>query len=132
MCQHARNGRLRRGCGGQKRRDAEQRGTSGESHMMDFDLLDRYLLDESVKKSEVVAHLLKNRPHAEGAAPFYQGLELLGAKAPDLTLIALRLVLAGKKADDESVIRMRAIVDRARAKGVDAAAARGNYFKELS
>jgi len=99
---------------------------------MDFDLLDRYLLDESVKKSEVVAHLLKTRPQAKGAAPFYQGLELLGAKAPDLTLIALRLVLAGKKADDESVIRMRAIVDRSRAKGIDAAAARENYFKELS
>ena len=99
---------------------------------MDFELLDRYLLDESVKKSEVVAQLLKQRPDVAGAAPFYQGLELLGSKAPDLTLIALRLVLAGKKADDESVIRMRGIVERVRAKGIDAAVAREKYFTELA
>jgi len=99
---------------------------------MNFDLLDGYLLDESVKKSDVVAQLLKSRPDAPGAAPFYQGLELLGAKAPDLTLIALRLVLAGKKADDESVIRLRGIIERARAKGIDAAGARESYFRELS
>lgn len=99
---------------------------------MDFDLLDRYLLDESVKKSEVVAHLLKSRPDVPGAAPFYQGMELLGGKTPDLTLIALRLVLAGKKADDENVIRLRGVIERARAKGIDAASARENYRRELS
>lgn len=99
---------------------------------MDFDLLDRYLLDESVKKNEVVAQLLKSRPDAPGAAAFYQGMELLGPKTPDLTLIALRLILAGKKADDESVIRLRGIIERARANGIDAASARENYRRELS
>ena len=98
---------------------------------MDFELLDRYLLDESVGKDAVIAQLLRERPSAPGADAFYQGLQLLGAKAPDLTLIALRLVLAGKKADDESVVRLRSIVQRVRSKGPDEAAAREEYAAEV-
>ena len=67
-----------------------------------------------------------------GVPDIYQGMELLGGKTPDLTLIALRLVLAGKKADDENVIRLRGVIERARAKGIDAASARENYRRELS
>ncbi len=57
----------------------------------------------------------ESRPAAEGAAPFYEGLERLGARTPDLALIALRLVLAGKKADDASVTRLRDLVARVHA-----------------
>lgn len=99
---------------------------------MNFELLDRYLLDGSVRKDDVIAQLLRERPSAPGADAFYQGLELLGPKAPDLTLIALRLVLAGKKADDESVVRLRQIVARARAKGPDEGSARAEYEAEVS
>lgn len=99
---------------------------------MDFELLDRYLLDESVRKDDVIAQLLRERPPAPGADAFYQGLELLGPKAPDLTLIALRLVLAGKRADDESVVRLRQIVARVRGKGPDEAAARAEYAAEVA
>ncbi|MGC1380247.1 MAG: hypothetical protein WA814_04405 [Candidatus Baltobacteraceae bacterium] len=82
---------------------------------MRFESLDGYLLDGAPSKAEVVRHLLGERPIAEGASPFYEGMERLGARTPELTLIALRLVLAGRKADDASVVRLREIVGRARA-----------------
>jgi len=82
---------------------------------MHFDLLDGYLLDGVPSKSDLVRELLASRPQAEGAPPFYEGLERLGARTPDLALMALRLVLAGKKADDVTISRMRDVVDRARA-----------------
>lgn len=81
---------------------------------MDFELLDAYLLCGTPPKSEVVRHLLQKSPTAQGAAAFYEGLQRLGARTPDLALIALRLVLAGKKADDASVVQLRDIVARAR------------------
>jgi hypothetical protein len=91
---------------------------------MEFELIDGYLLDATPSKAEVVRRLLQSRPAAPGAAPFYEGMQRLGARTPDLTLIALRLVLAGRKADDASVVWLRGIVDRARAGD---AAARAEY-----
>ena len=87
---------------------------------MDFELLDGYLLDGTPAKAEVVRKLLEARPSAEGAAPFYEGMQRLGARTPDLALIALRLVLAGRKADDASVTWLRDVVARARAGEADA------------
>jgi len=98
---------------------------------MQFHLLDRYLLDGSPAKAQVVKEVLEHRADVPAAAAFYQGIELLGPKTPDLTLIALRLVLAGKPADDARVVRLRHIVDRARAKGVDAQSAVDAYYEEL-
>jgi len=89
---------------------------------MDFELLDGYLLDGAPSKDEVVRRLLERRQPAEGAAAFYEGLERLGARTPDLALLALRLVLAGRKADDGAVTRLRDLASRARA-GDDAARA---------
>jgi hypothetical protein len=82
---------------------------------MEFVSLDGYLLDNSPSKAEVVRELLERRPHAPGASPFYEGIERLGARTPDLALIALRLVLAGRKADDAAVGWLRDVVTRARA-----------------
>jgi hypothetical protein len=81
---------------------------------MDFELLDGYLLDGVPSKAEVVEKLLERRPPAPGAAPFYEGMQRLGARTPDLTLVALRLVLAGKRADDAAVTWLRDVVSRAR------------------
>jgi hypothetical protein len=81
---------------------------------MDFELLDHYLLDGAPAKAEVVRRLLQEPPPAAVAAPFYEGMRLLGARTPDLTLIALRLVITGQKADDASVVELRGIVERAR------------------
>ncbi|MBV8067104.1 MAG: hypothetical protein JO113_03925 [Candidatus Eremiobacteraeota bacterium] len=91
---------------------------------MDFELLDGYLLNGAPSKGEVVAELLQKRPDVEGAPPFYEGMQRLGARTPDLALIALRLVLAGKKADDATVARLRDVVARARSGD---AAAREEY-----
>jgi hypothetical protein len=98
---------------------------------MDFNLLDRYLLEGAPPKGQVVKELLKKRAETPGAAAFYQGIQMLGPKTPDLTLIALRLVLAGKPADDVHVVRLRHLTERARAKGVDAQTAVDAYYKEL-
>lgn len=95
-------------------------------------MLDRYLLEGRPGKDEVVAALLERRPAAAGAEPFYEGMKMLGARTPDLSLIALRLVLAGKKADDGEVKRLRSIVERARAGGEGADAAAASYKEELS
>lgn len=81
---------------------------------MGFESLDGYLLDGTPSKSEVVRELLRTRPRADGASPFYEGLERLGPRTPDLALIALRLVLAGRKADDAAVSWLRDVVARAR------------------
>jgi Arc/MetJ-type ribon-helix-helix transcriptional regulator len=91
---------------------------------MEFELLDGYLLDGVPSKSEVVRALLDEKPGAEGAAPFYEGLQRLGARTPDLALIALRLVLAGKRADDTTVAWLRDVVARARSGDI---AAREEY-----
>ena len=91
---------------------------------MDFELLDGYLLDGVPSKSEVVRLLLATRPHAQGAAAFYEGMERLGSRTPDLALIALRLVLAGRPADDATVVWLRDVAARARAGD---AAARAQY-----
>jgi hypothetical protein len=98
---------------------------------VDFNLLDRYLLDGRPPKAQVVKQLLERPAQAPGAAAFYQGIRMLGPKTPDLTLIALRLVLAGKPADDVHVVRLRQLVDRSRAKGIDAQRAVDEYYREL-
>jgi hypothetical protein len=95
---------------------------------MDFELLDGYLLDGAPSKGDVVRRLLETRPRAEGAAPFYEGMQRLGSRTADLALIALRLVLAGRKADDTSVARLRDVIARARAGD---AAARNEYRDAL-
>jgi hypothetical protein len=82
---------------------------------MNFELIDGYLLDGVPPKPELVRRLLETRPPAEGAPAFYEGMERLGARTPDLAIMALRLVLARRKADDAAVAWLRDIVARARA-----------------
>jgi len=96
---------------------------------MEFGLLDSYLLDGSPDKGEVVRRLLEVPPQAPGAGPFLEGMRLLGARTPELSLMALRLVLAGKKADDDAVVALRSIVERARRGD---AAARDEYRSTLA
>lgn len=98
---------------------------------MDFEILDGYLLDGSPPKAQVVHKVLKDRSELPAAEAFYRGIEMLGAKTPDLTLIALRLVLAGKRADDETVVRLRQIVEAARSNGTGRAEAVEAYRREL-
>jgi hypothetical protein len=81
---------------------------------MSFDLLNRYLLGGDPPKAQVVAALLEDPSPSPQAAAFYEGMRLLGARTPDLTLVALRLVLSGKTADDASVVTLRDLSERAR------------------
>ncbi len=98
---------------------------------MEFELLDRYLLEATPAKDEVVKALLAERSNVAGAQAFYEGMRMLGARTPDLTLIALRLVLAGKRADDDNVVALRELAERARS-GEGAVAARDAYMRALA
>lgn len=97
---------------------------------MEFELLDGYLLDGTPAKADVVKRLLSKRAGVPAAQPFYEGMRMLGSRTPDLTLVALRLVLAGKKADDESVVALRDLAQRARDERD--AAARDAYTRSLA
>jgi hypothetical protein len=70
--------------------------------------LDRYLLGEEPSKRRTVELVLAARSPLAAAAPFYRALEAVGERAADEALLALRLVLAGKGADDDRVRRLRA------------------------
>lgn len=96
---------------------------------MEFELLDRYLLDGTPGKRDVVKTLLAKRSDASAASAFYEGMRMLGERTPDLTLVALRLVLAGKRADDEAVVELRSLAERSR-KGD--ASARDGYHAMLA
>lgn len=91
---------------------------------MSFELLDGYLLDGAPSKAEVVRKLLESPVGGQAAAPFYEGMRLLGARTPELALLALRLTVAGKRPDDAAVVRLRGIIERAR---VGDASARDEY-----
>jgi len=80
---------------------------------MDFELLDGYLLDGRPAKASVIERLSKLPPTGP-AAPFLEGIRLLGERTPDLALMALRLVLGGRAADDASVSSLRDAVQRVR------------------
>jgi hypothetical protein len=82
---------------------------------MGFEVVDGYLLGDAVSKPSVVAAVLADRSDAPAAAPFYRALEAVGARAADEAFIALRLVLAGRDADDAAVRRLRAVAGFARA-----------------
>ncbi len=96
---------------------------------MNFEFLDRYLLEGAPPKADVVKRLLADRSGAPAAQAFYEGMRMLGARTPDLTLIALRLVLAGKKADDAAVVGLREIIEDAKRGDAEAAA---RYKRELA
>ncbi|MDE2480778.1 MAG: hypothetical protein KGN02_01135 [bacterium] len=98
---------------------------------MDFESLDRYLLDGAPEKGELIRSLLAAPQPPAAARAFVEGMRMLGPRTPDLTLIALRLVLAGKPAADDRVVALRGIVERARRGGEDGERARGEYRAAL-
>lgn len=82
---------------------------------MGFEVIDGYLLSGSPAKADVVAALLADRVDSPAAAPFYRALEAVGVRAADEAFVALRLILAGRRADDDAVRRLRAFAAVARA-----------------
>jgi hypothetical protein len=70
--------------------------------------LDGYLLDGQPDKAAAIAAALRDRSDDPRAQPFYRALEAVGARAADEALLALRLVLGGRAATDESIVASRA------------------------
>jgi hypothetical protein len=81
---------------------------------MSFHAIDGYLLDGRPSKRDAIAAALGDRVSAPRALPFYRALEAVGERAADEALIALRLVIAGKAPDDDSVRRLRSLAKLAR------------------
>lgn len=94
-------------------------------------LIDAHLLDGTPSRAELIAQLLASPAPSERVRPFYEGMRLLGARTPELSLIALRLALAGRPADDAAVVRLRGILERVRSNDGQAEAARASYQAEL-
>ncbi len=108
-------GRVAR-CRSHRRGQQERQRGGGETHGVDFTLVDSYLLGEPTSKADAIAALLADRSPLPEAAPFYRALEAVGVRAADEgAIIALRLVLAGRGASDENVRRLRAFSGVARA-----------------
>ena len=82
---------------------------------MGFASVDGYLLGDPISKGAAVAELLADRSDDPAAAPFYRALDAVGVRAADEAFIALRLVLAKRTPDDDSVRRVRALAGIARA-----------------
>ncbi|MBV9102973.1 MAG: hypothetical protein JO060_05235 [Candidatus Eremiobacteraeota bacterium] len=83
--------------------------------VVDFTVVDNYLLGQGPTKERAVAALLAERSPLPQAAAFYRALEAVGVRAADEALIALRLVLSGQTASDERVLRVRGLSATARA-----------------
>lgn len=96
---------------------------------MEVTTLDRYLLDGTPAKADVVAQLLAMTEPPASARPFLEGIRLLGTRTPDLAFVALRLALGGRPHDDAAVIALRSLVERARKGDADA---RAQYARELA
>jgi hypothetical protein len=82
--------------------------------LMGLHPIDGYLLDRSPGKAETIAAVLADRSAVPRAQPFYRALEALGAKVADEALIALRLAMADRPADDDAIGSLRAQVAAAR------------------
>ena len=95
---------------------------------MELHPLDGYLLDGRPGKADAIAAALRERSPDPRAQPFYRALEAVGARAADEALLALRLVLGGKVAADETIVAARTA--RARAKAGEAGA-RDAYFASV-
>lgn len=98
---------------------------------MDVTFLDEYLLYGRPPKQYVIDRLLAERQAMVGGAGFYAGMEMLGSRTPDLTLMALRLALAGHRADDDAIVRLREICERSRAGGEGARQAASDYYAQV-
>jgi hypothetical protein len=96
------------------------------------ELLDHYFLEGVPEKGELVTAILSGDQAPDAVRPYLEGLKMLRARTPDLALVALRLTLAGKSADDASVTRLRTLAERARGTGEDADRAREAYRAEVA
>lgn len=74
------------------------------------DLLDAYFLGTKLDRSSVFAQVATWKPDIEEAAPIVRAIALVGARAADESLMALRLLLAGHAALDERVMRLRTFI----------------------
>lgn len=95
---------------------------------MELHPLDGYLLDGSPGKAEAIAAALRARTADSRAQPFYRALEAVGARAADDALLALRLVLGGNAASDETIVAARAARAAVKTGG---AGAREEYFRTV-
>ena len=75
-------------------------------------LIDAYLLGERDDREYIFAQIAGFRPEEEAAVPIVRAIALVGSRAADESLMALRLTLSSRAASDDSVRAVRsALVD---------------------
>jgi ADP-ribose pyrophosphatase YjhB (NUDIX family) len=96
------------------------------------ELLDRYLLGETISKQHLIQRLLAEPSAQPAAAPFYRALAAVGGRAADEAFIALRLAMQGETPTDAAVRELREILGQARsAKGEERDTACAAYRARL-
>jgi hypothetical protein len=76
-------------------------------------LIDSYLVGDERDRAGVFAKIGAWTCDVEQAAPIVRAIALIGPRAADESLIALRLVVDGKTVTDERIVELRAIVKKA-------------------
>jgi hypothetical protein len=69
--------------------------------------IDRYLLGESRDRALLFGQIGGWQPDLPAAAPIVRAIAMIGARAADESVIALRLILAGRLTDDAAVTTLR-------------------------
>jgi len=83
-------------------------------------LIDAYLVGDERDRASVFAKIGAWTCDVEEAAPIVRAIALIGPRAADESLIALRLVVDGKAATDERIGELRGIVKKAMAGDAEA------------
>jgi hypothetical protein len=88
-------------------------------------LIDAYLLGEQRDRESVFRKLATWTTDIEAAMPILRAIVMVGSRAADESLMALRLILGGRPVNDEAVASIRKAVTALRQGD---ASARDRYF----
>lgn len=73
-------------------------------------LIDAYLLGDRTDREQVYAQIARFQPDVEAAVPIVRAIALVGSRAADESLMALRLALSSLPTSDDSVLAVRSAV----------------------
>ena len=73
-------------------------------------LLDAYFLGDERDRKGVFAKVAAWQPDLQSAEPIVRAINLVGSRAADESLIALRLILQGHPLEDDRVLQLRTII----------------------
>ena len=90
------------------RREVRRRMTTSQISA----LIDRFLLGEEPDRAAVFAQVATWEPEQEAASPIVRAIKLIGDRAANESLMALRIIIAGHPLEDEHLHALRSILKR--------------------